>query len=128
MSISDELRELCDIGACHDQLCALADRIDAEMVKLPNDADGVPINVGDEVYTPSGNTANVTRVCFHVMCSFNGGMPTSFSPYDLTHSNHDTLERIAEDIEACKSDVIIDNSSLSNWAKRIRKLAEKEDK
>jgi hypothetical protein len=57
--ISDELRkwcdeseadwEGCDLGAC-DELRVLADRIDAEMVELPKDADGAPIHVGDTVW------------------------------------------------------------------------------
>lgn len=33
-----------------DELLALADRIDAEMVELPKDRDGAPIHVGDTVY------------------------------------------------------------------------------
>ena len=52
--ISDELRKWCDEsdvdgGAC-DELRVLADRIDAEMVELPKDADGAPIHVGDTVW------------------------------------------------------------------------------
>lgn len=43
--ISNEIREVCDIGACHDELSALADRIDSEMVALPKTADGVPVHV-----------------------------------------------------------------------------------
>lgn len=109
-------------------LWRIADRIDAEMMELPKDADGVPIRVGDTVYTPSGNTADVASIHFHVMCSFNGGIPTTFLPTDLTHSNHDTLERIADDIEECEREAIIDRSSLSNFAKRIRRLAKEDER
>ena len=49
-SISDEIRTWCGgVGTVKD-LRALADRIDAEMVELPKDADGVPIHVGDTVW------------------------------------------------------------------------------
>lgn len=55
MSISDELRELSSKAGIYSNSCRklrkLADRIDAEMVELPKDRDGVPIHVGDTVYT-----------------------------------------------------------------------------
>jgi len=51
--ISDEIRDWCDYcGGIIDsddkaELRALVDRIDAEMVELPRDADGAPIRAGD---------------------------------------------------------------------------------
>ena len=129
MKISDELREWADVHCgeeCEEYLGLLADRIDTEMVELPRDADGEVIHVGDEVYTPSGNTANVTSIRLHVMCSFNGGIPTTFFPTDLSHQNNDSFKRIAGDIEAAKEDVIIDHATLDEWADRIRKLAKEE--
>ena len=59
--ISDEIRNWCEFEdgtecggfvtkASFDKLCALADRIDSEMMELPKDADGVPIHVGDTVW------------------------------------------------------------------------------
>lgn len=56
MSITDELREFashCAGGMGGDALTAIADRIDevvvSEYIRLPKDADGVSIHVGDEV-------------------------------------------------------------------------------
>ena len=144
MKISDELRvwsDICCNGECGEYFGLLADRIDNEMVELPRDADGVHIHVGDEVYTPSENVANVTSIRFHVMCSFHGGggVSTTFSPTDLTHARPDSFERIANDIETaegwCDGEgeygtgiTSVKESTLREWAERIRKLAEKEDK
>lgn len=51
--ISRDLREWCDEadvdGDSSGELRAIADRIDREMMKLPVDADGEPIRIGDEV-------------------------------------------------------------------------------
>lgn len=53
MSISIDIREWCDEadvdGNACDELRAIADRIDREMMELPKDADGEPIRIGDEV-------------------------------------------------------------------------------
>ena len=53
--ISDQLREWTRRARADEhmslrELDAIADRIDAEMVELPRDIDGVPINLGDTVY------------------------------------------------------------------------------
>lgn len=134
MTISDEIRDWCDDDKHYCDglwtLRSLADRIDREMVELPHDKDGEPIHVGDEVYTPSGNVANVTSIRFHVMCSFHGGggVSTTFSQTDLTHARPDSLERIADELDKWSKD------SRGKWgnevfahaywfAYRIRKLA-----
>lgn len=53
MSISLDIRDWCDEadadGNACDELRAIADRIDREMMELPKDADGEPIRIGDEV-------------------------------------------------------------------------------
>ena len=137
MTISDEIRVWCDEAdvdgdACY-ELRELADRIDDEMVELPKDRDGVPIHVGDEVYTPSGNVANVTSIRFHVMCSFHGGggVSTTFSPTDLSHTHHDSLGRIADELDEQAGSITKDGytwqeGAIHDFADRIRKLAEKE--
>lgn len=65
MKISDELRKWCDgadvDGNACDDLRVLADRIDREMMELPKDADGVPIRVGDVLYS-SGNEFRVVNI------------------------------------------------------------------
>lgn len=136
MRISDEIREWCDKHEHESnmlwKLRNLADRIDDEMVELPKDADGVPIHVGDEVYTPSGNVANVTSIRFHVMCSFHGGggVSTTFFPTDLTHARPDSLERIADELDGWRVAAAVDcrikamdEDTVHDLAERIRKLA-----
>lgn len=56
-TISDEIRDWSDFHGgdylyaedC-DGLCAIADRIDNEMIELPKDADGFPIHIDDTMY------------------------------------------------------------------------------
>lgn len=114
------------------ELDSIADRIDAEMVELPRDRDGVPIHVDDTVYLEGGRKATVTRIeliqgehgiDFSVCGNF-----FALGPEDFTHVPQDSFERIADDIEESKGTVFIESSTLGEWADRIRKLAAKEDK
>ena len=125
-----------------DELRALADRIDAELVELPKDADGVPIHVGDTVYLDDGRKAEVRRIqiserensiCFDVCGDF-----FSFWPEHLTHTRPDSLESIADELEAAKgwrdqngeySCIVssVSTKTLGDWADRIRKLAKGQD-
>lgn len=117
----------------------LADRIDNEMVELPKDADGVPIRIGDTVYTPKGSKADVESIESNqdensVVFIVRG---KGFSHSHLSHTRPDSWERIAEDIEAAEGwcdgkgaygtgVTSVSESTLREWADRIRKLAEKE--
>lgn len=128
---SDELREYCKglyKGAPNYMtLMAIADRIDAEMVELPKDADGVPIRVGDTVYGEDGRAWHVEGISLgrwakwaegHVVHAMgDSGQWRDLMPEWLTHERPDSLERIAEEIE--KADV----DGCTDWAGRIRKLA-----
>ena len=55
---SDEIRKVADkYDVTHvTPLYAIADRIDAEMVELPRDRDGVPIHVGDVMESNGANS------------------------------------------------------------------------
>lgn len=136
MKISDEIRRWCKSGYDIDELSALADRIDSEMVELPKDADGVPIHVGDTVFVKSGDgeeetvssitltggTAAVTTAC--------RGIKVGFRPEQLTHNRPDSLKRIAGELEGLSvdsSDNYYVSTHCSKLADRIRKLAEEED-
>lgn len=131
--ISDEIRKCADIyddkaflPKLNSRYHALADRIDAEMVELPKDMDGVPIHVGDTVYTTDGSKAYVERICImanttHVKCAFSDGRIIEFQPTELTHTRPDSLERIADEIE--KADV----DGCTDWADRIRKFAKERE-
>lgn len=135
--ISDEVREVCDICACHDELCALADRIDRELVELPRDRDGVPIHVGDTVWNvDNGIEFTATSITLYA----NGvtkvdasceGCRAHTSPSDFTHTRPDSWERIAEELEEWKEDNRVNGNGevffrAGDLADRIRRLADKE--
>lgn len=134
MKISDAIREL-------------ADRIDAEMVELPRDADGEPIRIGDVLYS-SGNECRVVSVtvkadeaCVGVhtdegvlLPSVNPKYLSRKTPEPLEPEPADSWERIAGDIEAaegwCDQNgdydtgiASISEQKLREWSDRIRKLA-----
>lgn len=141
MGISDEIRTWCDdvdydseeIRTTKD-LRALADRIDAEMVELPKDADGVPIHVDDLVYLEDGRSAKVICIDIepnrkHIVCLSCGW----YLPSDLAHEFPDSFERIADELEEWSEDNRVNWTSdvsdrAAEFAHRIRKLAQKEDK
>lgn len=83
------------------RLRELADRIDREMVELPKDAGGVPINVGDTVYRDGGCMAKVS--CFSYMDGATpfvylaGGRGVAYLPTQLTHACPDSWEKLEED-------------------------------
>ena len=136
MKISDELRGWADVHCgeeCVEYLGMLADRIDNEMVELPKDADGVPIRVGDTIYTEDGGMDDVIGIYFmqykvNIVCRLSDGGSIVCAPHELSHERPDSLERIADDIEKTKGTVFISESTLDGWVERIRKLAKKEER
>ncbi len=143
--ISDELRRLTNSDSVRGHtfvaLQDIADRIDAELVELPKDADGVPIHVGDTVYMDDGRMAEVYSIEFkngetNVLCRTPSGCYVSSGyvyrlPNKLTHTRPDSLERIAQDMEdwaeryRFNSGGGIFNYAL-DFADRIRKLAKEQ--
>ena len=150
MKISDEIRQWCDICCddyidkdCCDELRELANRIDAETVELPKDADGVLIRIGDMVYDNHGvawTVVGLRRTKFEWKVETND-VPFLWKLDDLSHKKPeppDSWERIADDIEAaqdwCDSKVkygtgitSVKESTLLEWSDRIRKLAKEEE-
>jgi hypothetical protein len=140
MKISGKIYEWCafkidtfiDNDDC-DELRALADRIDSEMVELPRDADGAPIHVGDTVYLDDGRKAEVRRIqlserensiCFDVCGDF-----FSLWPEHLTHTAPDSFERIADELDAWCDLVDVDGDACEKprgIAERIRKLTKEQ--
>lgn len=149
MSITDELREWGnrweDVVA--DEIDAIADRIDEEcrrrveeayemgcfeygepqgFVKLPVDADGVPIRVGDTIEID--HNGRVTQVdcitCWEeswMVCCSEGGM---FDPKNTLcrHVQRDSWERIIKDAQ----EYVTDDEplySVSELVERCRRLA-----
>ena len=66
--VSNEIRNWCDLcggiidSYDRDKLGALIERVDAELVELLKDADGIPIHLGDTVYLDDGRKAEVRRI------------------------------------------------------------------
>lgn len=130
--ISDEIRELIDDEDLYPrhiaELRRFADRIDAEMVELPRDIDGVPINVGDTVYLEDGRKAEVSRIILGQkktsidlwMCD-KGSFFFSVAQRDITHTVPDSWGRIARDLEDWAEGNI--SGSAQSFAGRIRRLA-----
>ena len=131
MRISDEIRELAGEAGIYSNACGklreLADRIDEETVELPKDADGVPFHVGDTVYyCNSGFQLEVLSLLFDGQWHITTNSAHVHGTSLVTHERPDSFERIADDIEATKEDVIIDHATLDGWANRIRRLAKEE--
>jgi len=140
--ISDELRRLARHVEMQDAFAPdgmrdLADRIDAEMVELPKDADGVPIHVGDTVYLEDGCKAEVTRIGIGIGMGEGGiyaivyGDNFSFRPECSTHERPDGLGCIAREMDEWRFERMrdldeVDFDDLGLFAERIRKLAERE--
>ena len=138
MKISDEIRSWCEtycgckigLGVC-DELRWLADRIDREMVRLPKDADGVPIHVGDTVYgCRSGMKMTISELRMTMDKWFISTSRGYLTDTTITHVIPDSWEHIADELdEMVDSADSADDSCerLAYLAERIRKLAEKED-
>lgn len=132
--ISDELREFADAEVLSaiqiSDLKHMAKRIDAEMVELPKDADGVPIHVGDTVWgCISGMQMAVHEL--RLTDRWTISTDTGFIPKAsaVTHVRHDSFERIADELDEMvdAADSADDRcEKLADLADRIRKLAKKE--
>jgi len=109
-------------------IMSLADRIDAEMVELPCDRDGVPIHVGDTVYgCISGRKSQATGLrledAWVILTNHGFGEPHIF-----THSSPDSWERIADELDEQADSLTKDGyawqeDTIHDFADRIRKLA-----
>ena len=153
MSITDELREWAGRSLYYkerrDELTAIADRIDKEhaeavadalqlrggedrWVKLPVDADGVPIHVGDEMeyiekvgaiygkrYFGKVETMSYERFDTILRWEVDGEPPS-----DLCHVKHDSWERIIGDAANL---VRGDNESVVELVERCRRLEVKHE-
>ena len=140
--ISDEIRELIDDEDLYPrhiaELRRIADRIDAEMVELPRDRDGVPIHVSDPVFGfRTGDALFVSGIlmragCVCVRVNHAGKADDWYTTPDaITHKRPDSLERIADELEGWSESNRVNGSGevfyrASVLADRIRKLVKKE--
>lgn len=129
--ISDELRNMDNAW-----LNYMADRIDAEMVELPKDSDGVPIHVGDVVYLDDGHKAEVTHIDLmwgtSCIACFASGKDHDCFPSGISHTRHDSWERIANELDEQAGSLTKDGytwqeDAIHDFADRIRKLAKEQD-
>ena len=121
-----------------EDLVSITDRIGAQMVELPRDADGKPIHIGDTVYDLNGD-----RTMVHSLRLYSEKKPTwlmvedrwgvEMLPGKLTHKRPDSWERIADELEEWRKDAAgdcrigaSDEDTLHDLADRIRRLAERE--
>lgn len=134
--IATELRKMADerfIGVANTRAHDLADRIDADMVELPRDADGEPIHLGDKVYDKDGLAWHVRGVTLTydaastskcvVRAGSEEGDIRGLNPEMLTHKLPDSLERIAEEMDKWPNACV---GTVHAWANRIRKLAKRD--
>lgn len=90
-----------------DKMKAIADRIDAEMVELPKDMDGVPIHIGDTAYLYNGFKAKVKSIEFNQgeqTVIFTVGCNGFYPPSAFTHTRPDSWEKLDEDAEKTACD------------------------
>lgn len=141
MSISDELREWAELQRKSiytmrnaEKLDSIADRIDAEMVELPRDKDGVPIHVGDFVYLDDGRRACVTEIDIkddreYIDC-WDGSRHVACPPYGITHNRPDSWDLIADELEKWCDSADVDGDACGkprDLVDRIRRLAERDE-
>lgn len=140
--ISDELRKFTntyDLNALQIyELKRIADSIDAEMVELPKDRDGVPIHVGDTVYMDDGHETKVIAIRFNadnttITCLMaDNPSPIWCAHETLSHTRSDSWERIADELDEQAGSLTKDGytwqeDAIHDFADRIRKLAKEED-
>lgn len=120
-------------------LMKVADRIDAETAELPCGKDGKPIKPGQTVYK-AVNGDDGEYVVHSLRCSVPGwvalikrvGTDSSciVRPDVLTHERPDSLERIADELDAWCDQVDVDGNACGEpreLARRIRRLAEERE-
>ena len=145
--ISDELRKRAKTDYIAKRygedkwLSHLADRIDAEMVELPNDADGRPYSTSrdDEcVWDNDGNEYCVDRLEYTggdapwdvVATNAKTGYQDAYTPDWFTHERPDSFERIAQELDAWCDEVDVDRDACGvprALAGRIRRLAGRDE-
>ena len=129
-SITKELRFMSE------DLVSISGRIGAQMVELPRDADGNPIHFGDTVFTNDdpGTSWGVRYIELRrdrgpIIGIESSGVNTYRPPSCLTHERPDSLERIADDLDAWCDRTDVDGNACGEprkLAERIRRLAERE--
>ena len=128
-TIKDEGERIADrIDATYERVKAesIIDMTDEGMaehgwIRLPVDADGVPIRVGDLIKLPNGKITAVRFITFNDagwLINESGRLPER-----VTHYQPDTWERIIEDANACYDDGPLWDEARDALVARCRALA-----
>lgn len=117
-------------GKLRGELCAIADRIDREMVELPRDGDGVPIHVGDTVFGRMSHVKmaiSALRIADGGWVVYVNGGACRVDAVDVSHTRPDSLKRIADELDEMAGDAsetaMVSLVELRELAERIRRLA-----
>lgn len=106
-------------GWVHAFLCRFADEIEAAYMKLPVDADGVPIRVGDEIEYPNGRRDVVRFI------TINDNLPTfnesGWIASKCRHVKPDTVEDIIAEVYHLVREAEDERGLIADYAERIRK-------
>lgn len=106
-------------GWVHACLCRFADEIEAAYMKLPVDADGVPIRVGDEIEYPNGRRDVVRFITINDdLPTFNGDWWTASK---CRHVKPDTVEGIIAEVYHLVREAEDERGLIADYAERIRK-------
>ena len=132
--MSDRLHsEECVQDIVASDLTFVADRIEREWVELPKGADGVPINMGDTIYTEDGNMGDVIGIYFikhkeNVVCTLSDGSNIVLASHELSHKQPDSLGRIADELRELVADMWLqllnayDRKEVDEFVDRMREL------
>ena len=155
MSITNELREWAHgfngpWKANERAINAIADRIDAavasEYVRLPKDADGEPIHIGDVMDTEHFGTVEVEGFVHHSVAFYNYSEQPAYlctTPVDLCHHYHEpTVEDVLREccgkyhslfvddmndaINRVERDYIAPSEVIAEYAEKLREVVEHE--
>ena len=104
--ISDEIRKVADEYDVL-PLYKLADRIDAETVELPKDADGEYIHIGDVMeWCDSGETLTVEGIGSDVLFYIDGENAEWTAARNKRHHHEPTVEDVLREFAANIADVL----------------------
>lgn len=101
--ISDEIRMFVKRSYADEymdprELLAIADRIDAEMVELPKDADGEPIHIGDVMWQKGRITKRACKAIMGDAYVMLDGIQGAVYAKGLTHYHAPTVEDVLQEL------------------------------
>lgn len=136
--ISDELRDWCDRNdenGCggfvteysFEDICDLADRIDAELVELPKDAHGEYIHIGDVMeWCDSGETLTVEGIGSDVLFYIDGENAEWTAARNKRHHHAPTVEDVLREFAFQVGQSATDDGIVAEYAAKLRLVGDGE--